>query len=215
MIAVLPFDGFTSLVSIESTATSPWLGPAISKSTESRFSTLVGNSGRRVTYPVGRSRDFFAAQSTHSTSVVSLSAALFVSPPLGVVVSSSIERIIVDGLGRLPQFCHATVAGDWIHVSGTLGTVPGSMDLVEGGTGPETTRTMQNIEMILAACGAGLADIAKVSVFLSDMETFPAMNDAYSQIVGGDPPARITVGRSGLALGAEVEIECVAYLPRT
>jgi len=125
----------------------------------------------------------------------------------------AIERIVVDGLGRLPQFCHATIADGWIHVSGTLGTIGDSMNLVEGGTGPETTQTMRNIGRILAACGAGLGDVVKVSVFLDDMSTFQAMNAAYSEVVGSDPPARITVGRSGLALGAAVEIECVAYKP--
>jgi len=127
----------------------------------------------------------------------------------------AIERIVVDGLGRLPQFCHAAVADGWIHVSGTLGTVGDSMKLVDGGTGPETTQTMGNIGRILKACGAGLCDVVKVSVFLDDMSTFQAMNDAYSEVVGSDPPARITVGRSGLALGAAVEIECVAYKPKT
>jgi len=124
---------------------------------------------------------------------------------------SPIRRVVVEGLGRLPQFCHATIAGGWIYVSGTLGTIPGSMDLVDGGTGPETTQTMRNIETILDACGATLGDVVKASVFLADMDTFPAMNAAYSDIMGTDPPARITVGRAGLALGGAVEIECVAY----
>ena len=126
--------------------------------------------------------------------------------------SSSIQRIVVDGLGRLPQFCHATIADGWIHVSGTLGTVPGSLDLVEGGTGPETTQTMRNIETILTECGATLDNVVKVSVFLADMDTFPAMNEAYSLVMGTDPPARITVGRAGLALDGAVEIECIAYV---
>lgn len=125
-----------------------------------------------------------------------------------------IKRVVVEGLGRLPQFCHATIADGWIHVSGTLGTEPGSMDLVPGGTGPQTTQTMRNIETILQECGAELVDVVKMSVFLEDMETFPAMNEAYSEVVGSDPPARITVGRTGLALGAAVEIECIAFVRR-
>jgi len=125
--------------------------------------------------------------------------------------SNGIQRIVVEGLGRLPQFCHATVADGWIHVSGTLGTKPGSMDLVAGGTGPQTTRTLDNMVLILQACGATFDDVVKVSVFLADMDTFGAMNEAYSEVVGSEPPARITVGQAGLALGAAVEIECVAF----
>ena len=126
---------------------------------------------------------------------------------------SPIERVVVEGLGRLPQFCHATIAGGWINISGTLGTQPGSMDLVPGGTGPQTTQTLRNMQVILEACGAGITDVVKMSVFLADMDTFPEMNEAYSTVMGSDPPARITVGRAGLALGAAVEIEGVAYRP--
>ena len=126
---------------------------------------------------------------------------------------SPIERVVVEGLGRLPQFCHATIADGWIHISGTLGTQPGSMDLVPGGTGPQTTQTLRNMQVILEACGAGITDVVKMSVFLADMDTFPEMNEAYSTVMGSDPPARITVGRAGLALGAAVEIEGVAYRP--
>ena len=129
-------------------------------------------------------------------------------------VKPAIQKVVVDGLGRLPQFCHATIAGDWIYVSGTLGTIPGSMALVPGGTGPETTRTMENIKLILAACDATLANVVKVSVFLDDMTTFPEMNSAYSNVIGNDPPARITVGRAQLALSGAVEIECIAYRPQ-
>lgn len=125
------------------------------------------------------------------------------------------KKVNVESLGRLPAFCHAVVAGDFIYVSGTLGTRPGGLDLVEGGTREQTTQTLRNIEIILQECGASLADLVKVNVFLSDMKTFPEMNAAYLEIIGSDPPARITVGRVDLALGAAVEIDAVAYKPRT
>ena len=123
-----------------------------------------------------------------------------------------VKRVNIDGLGRLPAFCHAVVAGDFIYVSGTLGTRGDSLELVAGGIGAETTQTLRNIERILQGCGATLADLVKVNVFLSDMSTFPQMNEAYLAVVGHDPPARITVGRAELALGAAVEMDAVAYL---
>lgn len=123
----------------------------------------------------------------------------------------SARKVNVDGLGKLPAFCHATVAGDFIYVSGTLGTKEGTFELVDGGTGPETTQTLRNIETILEGCGAGLEHLIKVNVFLTDMKTFPEMNAAYLEVIGTDPPARITVGCSALALGAAVEIDAVAY----
>jgi 2-iminobutanoate/2-iminopropanoate deaminase len=125
-----------------------------------------------------------------------------------------LRKVNVDGLGRLPAFCHAVIAGDFIYVSGTLGVKPKSMDLVEGGTGPETTQTLRNIEAVLKECDASLDDVVKINVFLSDMSTFAEMNEAYLGVMGSDPPARITVGRAELALGAAVEIDCIAYKPR-
>lgn len=125
------------------------------------------------------------------------------------------KRINSAGLARLPAFCHAVVAGDFIFVSGTLGTKPGTMELVEGGTGPETTQALRHIETILGDCGASLGDVVKANVFLADINTFAEMNQAYIAVMGADPPARITVGRTDLALGAAVEIDCIAYKPQT
>jgi len=124
------------------------------------------------------------------------------------------QKVTVSGLARLPAFCHAVIAGDFIYVSGTLGTLPNSMALAEGGTGPETTQALQNIELILKECGASLVDLVKINVFLADMQTFSEMNEAYLAVMGDDPPARITVGRAELALGAAVEIDAIAYKPQ-
>ena len=123
------------------------------------------------------------------------------------------ERINVDGLGKLPAFSHASIAGDLIFVSGTLGTKSGSFELVDGGMGPETTQTLENIRAILAGAGASLDDIVKVNVFVTDMSAFPEMNKAYLEFFPGDPPARITVGCAALALNAKIEIDCIAAKP--
>jgi 2-iminobutanoate/2-iminopropanoate deaminase len=127
----------------------------------------------------------------------------------------SANKVNIEGLGKLPAFCHAVVAGDFIYVSGTLGTKAGGLELVEGGTRAETAQTLRNIETILKGCGASLADLVKVNVFLKNMSTFAEMNAAYLEIIGSDPPARITVGGVDLALGAAVEIDAVAYKPRS
>jgi 3-oxoadipate enol-lactonase len=122
------------------------------------------------------------------------------------------RRIVVDDLGRLPQFSHAARAGDLLFVSGTLGTTEG-LTLADG-IAAQTTRTLHNMGRILAADGAGWDDVAKVNVFIADMSDAPAMNEAYSTFFGdGVPPARITVGDCDLALGALVEMDCVALRP--
>jgi reactive intermediate/imine deaminase len=110
-------------------------------------------------------------------------------------------------------FSHASVVDGQVFVAGVLGTLPDEMGLPPGGTGPETAQAMRNIGVVLEACGCTFDDVAKVNVYLTDMSTFDAMNDAYAAFVGAEPPARITLGVTGLALGAAVEIDCVAFVP--
>lgn len=128
------------------------------------------------------------------------------------------RKIVVDGIGRLPFFSHASIVGDLIFVSGTLGTVRADAEsgkgirLVSGGVGPETRQTLENIRAILREADATLEDVAKVSIYVTDMADFPAMNKVYAEFFPPDqgPPARITLAVADLAFGAAVEIECVA-----
>ncbi len=91
----------------------------------------------------------------------------------------SVKHVFVDGLARLPAFCHATIAGDFIFVSGTLGTKPDSMELVPGGAGPEIKQALLNVRTILNQCGTDLDTLTKVNVYIRDMSEFKAMNEAY------------------------------------
>ena len=125
------------------------------------------------------------------------------------------ENKNVDGLVRVPAFSHATVAGDTIYVSGTIGSRDDQFQPVSGTVGEQTTQALRNIEHILGACGASVDDVVKVTVYLTDMSTFGEMNEAYVTVFGDDPPARATVGASELVLGAGVEIECIAVRQRT
>ena len=127
---------------------------------------------------------------------------------------SNIQKINADGLGKLPVFCHATVAGDFIYVSGTLGTRPEGFELVDGGMYEQATQTLSNIQTILQAAGADFEDVVKVNVYVTDMGQFQEMNRAYLEILGDDPPARVTAGCAELALNALVEMDCIAYRPR-
>lgn len=124
----------------------------------------------------------------------------------------AVRRVNLDDLGRLSAFSHASVADNTVYVSGTLGTQGDGFELAPGGVGPQTTAALHSIERILQACGATWDAVTKVNVYLTDMATFPEMNAAYEEIVGVDGPARITIGCSSLALGAAVELDCIAHL---
>jgi 2-succinyl-6-hydroxy-2,4-cyclohexadiene-1-carboxylate synthase len=124
------------------------------------------------------------------------------------------QRIQSAGLGRLPAFSHASLSEDLIFVSGTLGTRGEGFELVDGGVAVETRQALQNIRRILESCEATFEHILHCRIYLTDMAGFQEMNRAYLEFFPGDPPSRITVGCSALALGAAVEIECVAQRPR-
>jgi 2-iminobutanoate/2-iminopropanoate deaminase len=107
-------------------------------------------------------------------------------------------------------FSPAVRVGDLLFLSGQIGTVPGTRELAPGGIGPETRQTLENIRTVLEYAGATLADVVKCTVFLQDIAEWPAMNEVYREFFTEDPPARSAVAGSGLALGARVEIECIA-----
>ncbi len=108
----------------------------------------------------------------------------------------------------------ATRVGDMIFCSGALG-VDADFKLVEGGVGAQTRQAIANLQAVLAEAGATLADVAKTTVWLTDLANFAEFNAAYAEAFGDDVPARSTV-TSALALpGALVEIEAVAAISKT
>ncbi len=124
------------------------------------------------------------------------------------------EVIRSDRVTSLPVFSPAIRSGDFIFLSGQIGVKPGTMEVVPGGVGPETRQAMENIRTVLGAAGADLDDVVKCTIFLADMRDYQAMNAVYAQYFPKDPPARSAMAGSGLALGARVEIECIAAAPR-
>lgn len=120
-----------------------------------------------------------------------------------------------EGVARLPVFSSAIRSGDFIFLSGQVGTLPGETppQLVDGGIGPETRQTMENVVAVLDAAGAGLEDLIKCTVFLADIDDYAAMNEVYLDYFPSDPPARSAMAGSALALGARVEVECIAAAP--
>ncbi len=127
---------------------------------------------------------------------------------LAVPAMSQEKEIVVPAAEGLP-FSSAVRAGDLLFLSGQIGTVPGG-GLVEGGIGPETRQTMENIKAVLEAAGSSLDGVVKCTVFLKDIGEWPAMNEVYRTYFPTDPPARSAVAGSGLALNSRVEIECIA-----
>jgi reactive intermediate/imine deaminase len=112
---------------------------------------------------------------------------------------------------KLP-FSQAVRVGDVLYLSGALGNVPGTRQVVAGGIEAETRQTMENIGTVLKANGLSFDDVFKCTVMLADMAKWEDFNKVYVTYFKPDRlPARSAFGTGGLALGAQVELECMAY----
>ncbi len=115
--------------------------------------------------------------------------------------------------GQAMPFSEAVRVGNLLFVAGQLGNQPGTRTIVPGGIGPEARQTMENIKAVLERHGSALDHVVKVTVFLEDIKDWPAFNEVYVQYFKGQLPARSALGADGLALGARVEVECIALVP--
>ena len=115
-----------------------------------------------------------------------------------------------DAPTAIGPYSQAIRAGDFLFVSGQIPLDPSTGTLVTGDVRAQARRVIENLQAILQAAGATCGDVVKTTVFLADMADFAAMNQVYSSFFPKDPPARSTVAVKGLALGAQVEIECIA-----
>lgn len=109
-------------------------------------------------------------------------------------------------------FSEAVRVGDTLYMSGQIGVVPGTLKLVPGGVKEETRQTMENIKATLEAHGYSMRDVVKCTVMLADIAEWAAFNEVYRTFFSDRYPARSALGANGLALGARVEVECIAVL---
>jgi reactive intermediate/imine deaminase len=111
-------------------------------------------------------------------------------------------------------FSEAVRVGDTLYLSGQLGLAPGSTKLVPGGLEAEAQQTLENIRATLEAHGLTMRDVVKCTVMLADIAEWAAFNEVYKRHFAAPYPARSALGANGLALGARVEVECIAAYPR-
>lgn len=111
-------------------------------------------------------------------------------------------------------FSSAVRTGHLLFLSGQIGTrvEGGAPVLVEGGIEAEARQTLENIRDILEHAGTSMDRVVKCSVMMADMSEWPTLNEIYATYFPGSKPARSAWGATGLALGARVEIECIAAI---
>jgi len=126
-----------------------------------------------------------------------------------------IERIYPSDSPR-PRgpYSPAVRAGDFIFVAGQGPIDPVTNEFSYGDIQHETRVTLINVQRILAAAGASMADVVKCSVFLKDGRDFDEMNKVYAEFFGEAKPARTTVETKFANPTMKVEIDCIAYKPK-
>lgn len=109
-------------------------------------------------------------------------------------------------------FSESVRVGDILFISGQVG-VDENNELVEGGIVGETRQIMTNIGGALERRGLGFSDVVKCTVFLADVAEWGEFNAIYTSYFEPPYPARSALGANGLALGARLEVECIAAYP--
>jgi 2-iminobutanoate/2-iminopropanoate deaminase len=103
-------------------------------------------------------------------------------------------------------------AGDWLVLAGQIGLDPATGKMADG-TRAQAEQVMRNVDSVLRDCGASLDDVAKATIFVTDLGDFATVNEVYGAALGAHRPARSTVQVAALPGGARVEIEVWAYRP--
>jgi len=126
--------------------------------------------------------------------------------------AAEIEYLNMPGTENLNRpFSTAARVDKTLYLSGVIGTDPSGRQPMPGGIQAETTRALEIIREELAAFGSSMDRVVKCTVFLADIDEWAAMNEVYVTFFV-TPPARSALGASGLALGARMEIECIAVI---
>lgn len=127
--------------------------------------------------------------------------------PIEYLTSESTEEM------GLP-FSDAVRVGKTLYVSGQVGNLPGELVLVEGGMEAEARQALENMKRVLEENGSSMNQVVKVTVMLEDISEWTAFNEVYKEYFDNKLPARSAFGADGLALGARLEIDCIATVDR-
>ena len=125
---------------------------------------------------------------------------------------NSIKKTSLDSYPfPIGPYSIARKLGNTLYLSGQIGIDPETMQLANG-IEKQMHRAFQNMQAVLANVGATFKNVVKVNIFITDMNTFPLVNQVMSEYFSEPYPARSTLGVKELPKGAVVEIEGIAEL---
>lgn len=126
-----------------------------------------------------------------------------------------VERTIISTKGApaaIGPYSQAVRSGQSVYLSGQIALDPATGQLVEGGIEAQARRALENLAAVAAAAGGSLGDCVKLTIYVTDMASFPQVNAAMEEFFVAPFPARATVGVASLPRGALFEIDAVMVL---
>ena len=117
-----------------------------------------------------------------------------------------------DAPHAIGPYSQAVRSGNTLYLSGQIALDPASGNLIEGDFATQARRVFDNLRAVLRASGADFTNVARATVYLTDLGNFQALNSIYGQYFGDHKPARSTVGVAQLPRGAAVEIDLIAVI---
>ena len=123
------------------------------------------------------------------------------------------RRIHTDDAPKaIGSYSQAIQTGETVYLSGQIPLDPASMQVVSGPIERQIERVFENLKAVAEAAGGSLANIAKLTVYLTDLGHFPHVNEVMSRYFKEPFPARAAIGVAALPLGVPVEIDAVLVL---
>jgi 2-iminobutanoate/2-iminopropanoate deaminase len=110
-------------------------------------------------------------------------------------------------------YSQAVRAANMVFLSGQIPLDPATGAMIEGDIRAQTERVMTNLGAVLEAAGLSFANVARTTIYLTDLGDFAAVNEVYGKRFPENPPARATVQVAALPKGARVEIDAIAVVP--
>jgi len=128
---------------------------------------------------------------------------------------NSARRIVRTDAAPAPggAYSQGVLAAGGLHCAGQIPLDPATGSLRQSTPGEAAGRCLENLAAVLAAAGGSLADAVRLTVYLTDLSDFPAVNEVFARRFPEDPPARAVVEVRALPKGARMEIDLIAHLP--
>ncbi len=128
-------------------------------------------------------------------------------------MSSKINSIFTDKAPNpVGPYSQAIRVENFVFISGMIALIPGTNDLDVSSFEAETTRVLDNLSAAIIAAGSSMEHVAKVTIYLRNMDDFPRLNAIYATYFKEPYPARVTVEVSRLPKDVSVEIEAIAVV---